>query len=95
MIKSPRPPPLCVRRDAAEREAAEAAAAERERLRAMSEEERLAWLKANRPQVRGGESEGGRECESESESERVIMMEGGGEAGLAQGQQTTGEGEGE
>jgi len=28
--------------------------------------------------VRGRESEGGRECESESESERVIMMEGGG-----------------
>lgn len=40
------------RRDAAEREAQEAAAAERERLKSMSEEERLAWLKANRPQVR-------------------------------------------
>jgi hypothetical protein len=43
-------PTIC-RRDAAEREAQEAAAAERERLRNMTEEERLAWLKANRPQV--------------------------------------------
>jgi hypothetical protein len=39
------------RRDAAEREAQEEAAAERERLRNMTEEERLVWLKANRPQV--------------------------------------------
>jgi hypothetical protein len=34
-----------------QREAQEEAVAERERLRNMTEEERLAWLKANRPQV--------------------------------------------
>lgn len=33
-----------------QREAQEEAVAERERLRNMTEEERLAWLKANRPQ---------------------------------------------
>lgn len=36
-----------IRRDHGEREAAEAEAAEREKLKAMSEEERLAYLKAN------------------------------------------------